>query len=195
MDKAHGGQPRYGLTITDCIFVFSRDGQRFFREDDAFMRPGPENPGNWVYGDGYPAYRLVKTPAPFGGDDEISIYSFDRHWSGLASNLNRWRIRQDGFVSRHGAYAGQKVVTKPLVFTGSEMLVNFSTSARGRMFVAIRDASGSAIKSVELFGDKVDRVVDFAADAKLSEFQGRPVVVEVDLSDADIYSFRFKGSL
>ena len=65
----------------------------------------------------------------------MSIYTFDRHWSGLASNLVRWRIRQDGFVSWHGAYAGQKVVTKPLVFTGSEMLVNFSTSARGRMFV------------------------------------------------------------
>ena len=195
MDKAHGGQPRYGLTTTDCIFVFSRDGQRFFREDDAFMRPGPENPGNWVYGDAYPAYRLIKTPAPFGGDDEISIYAFDQHWSGLASNLNRWRIRQDGFVSRHGTYAGQKVVTKPLVFTGLEMLVNFSTSARGRMFVEIRDASGRAIKSVELFGDKVDRVVDFAADAKLSEFQGRPVVVEFDLSDADIYSFRFNGRL
>ncbi len=193
MDKAHGGQPRYGLTTTDCIFVFSRDGQRFFREDDAFMRPGPENPGNWVYGDAYPAYRLIKTPAPFGGDDEISIYTFDRHWSGLASNLIRWRIRQDGFVSRHGAYAGQKVVTKPLVFTGSAMLVNFSTSARGRMFVTIHDASGRTLKSIELFGDKVDRVVDFAGDAKLSEFEGVPVVVEFDLYDADIYSFRMQN--
>lgn len=191
MDKAHGGNPRYGLTITDCIFIFSRDGQRFYREDEAFMRPGPENPGNWVYGDGYPAYRLVKTAAPFGGDDEISLYAPDRHWCGIASNLNRYRLRQDGFISRRGTYAGQKVVTKPLVFTGSEMLINFSTSARGRMFVTLRDASGRSLKSIELFGDKVDRPVDFAEGGKVADFAGKPVVVEFELFDADIYSFRF----
>ena len=192
MEKANnGGKPRYGLTVTDCVFVFTRDGQRFSRSDEAFMRPGPENPHNWVYGDCYPARTLIKTPSPFGGDDEISLFTFDRHWSGLASNLNRYRLRQDGFVSRKATYAGQMVVTKPIVFAGSEMMVNFSTSARGRMFVTIRDASGRSIKSVELFGDKVDRVVDFVADGKVADFAGRPVIVEFDMSDADIYSFRF----
>ena len=156
------------------------------------MRPGPENPDNWVYGDGYPAYQLIKTPAPFGGDDEISIYTYDRHWSGLAENLNRWRLRQDGFVSRRGTYAGQKLVTKPLVFTGTEMLVNFSTSARGRMFVTIQDGNGRSIKSIALFGDKVDRPVDFADGGKVSDFAGKPVVIAFELSDADIYSFRFQ---
>ena len=89
-------------------------------------------------------------------------------------------------------YAGQNVVTKPLVFTGSEMLVNFSTSARGRMFVTLRDETGRSIRSVELFGDKVDRVVDFAAGGKVTDFAGKPVVVEFEMSDADIYSFRFR---
>lgn len=188
------GHPRFGLALTDCVFVFSRDGQRFFREEDAFMRPGPENGGNWVYGDCYLARTLVKTPSPFGegGDDEISLYAFDRHWTGLASRLHRYRLRQDGFISRHATYAGQKVVTKPLVFTGHEMLVNFSTSARGRIFVTLRDEAGSALRSVELFGDKVDRVVDFEEGGKLSGFAGRAVTVEFDMSDADLYSFRFR---
>ena len=191
MDKAHGGHQRYGLTVTDCVFIFSRDGQSFFREDDAFMRPGPENPDNWVYGDCYPAHTLIRTPSPSGGDDEMSIFTFDRHWSGLASNLNRYRLRQDGFISRRATYAGQKVVTKPIVFSGSRMLVNFSTSARGRMFVTIRDEAGAGIKSVEMFGDKVDRPVDFEAGGKVADFAGKPVVVEFDMSDADLYSFRF----
>ena len=191
MDKAHGGQRRYGLAVTDCVFIFSRDAQRFFREDEAFMRPGPENPDNWVYGDAYPAYRLIKTPSPVGGDDEISLFAYDRHWSGLAETLYRYRLRQDGFISRHASYAGQKVVTKPLVFVGDEMLVNFSTSARGRMFVTLRDEAGKSIRSVELFGDKVDRPVDFADDGKVSGFAGRPVVVEFEMFDADLYSFRF----
>ena len=191
MDKSHGGHPRHGLVITDCVFIFSRDGQKFCRYDEAFMRPGPENPDNWVYGDCYPTRTLVKTPSPVGGDDELSIFTFDRHWSGLASNLNRYRLRQDGFVSRRATYADQKVVTKPLVFLGSEMAINFSTSARGRMFVTIRDEAGHSLKSVELFGDKVDRVVDFDG-GKVGKFAGRPVVIEFEMSDADLYSFRFK---
>ena len=186
------GHKRFGLAVTDCIFIFSRDGLRFNRTDEAFMRPGPENPDNWVYGDCYPARTLVKTPSPVGGDDELSIFTFDRHWLGLASHLNRYRLRQDGFVSRHASYAGQTVVTKPLVFTGSEMVVNFSTSARGRMFVTIRDEAGRSIRSVELFGDKVDRPVDFADGGKVSDFAGRPVTVTFEMSDADIYSFRFR---
>ena len=185
------GHKRYGLTLTDCIFIFSRDGQRFHRTDEAFMRPGPECSGNWVYGDCYPARTLVSTKSPFGGDDELSLYTFDRHWTGLASRLHRWRLRQDGFVSRRATYAGQKVVTKPLVFAGKELLVNFSTSARGRMFVTIRDEAGRSIKSLELFGDKVDRVVDFADGGKVADFAGRPVTLEFEMSDADIYSFRF----
>ncbi len=188
----NGGHPRYGLVLTDCVFIFSRDGQSFFREDEAFMRPGPENPDNWVYGDCYPARTLVRTPSPLGGDDELSIFTFDRHWSGLASNLNRYRLRQDGFISRRATYAGQKVVTKPLVFAGSEMLVNFSTSARGRMFVTVKDEAGRSISSVEMFGDKVDRPVDFASGGKVADFAGKPVVVEFDMSDADLYSFRFR---
>ena len=185
------GRPRYGLTVTDCVFMFSRDGQRFDRTDEAFMRPGPECPDNWVYGDCYPARTLVKTPSPFGGDGELSLFAFDRHWQGLPSRLHRYRIRQDGFISRRAAYAGQKVVTKPIVFAGRDMLVNFSTSARGRMFVTIRDEEGKSIRSVELFGDRVDRVVDFADGGKVSDFAGKPVVLEFEMSDADLYSFRF----
>ena len=72
------------------------------------------------------------------------------------------------------------------------MLVNFSTSARGRMFVTIQEGNGRSIKSIELFGDKVDRPVDFADGGKVSDFAGKPVVIAFELSDADIYSFRFQ---
>ena len=119
------------------------------------------------------------------------MYTFDQHWCGAASNLNRWRLRQDGFVSRRSAYDGGTVVTKPIIFKGSRMLVNFATSARGRMFVTISDFDGRFVRSVELFGDKVDRVVDFADAASVSEFAGKPVTVKFEMSDADLYSFRF----
>jgi hypothetical protein len=127
-----------------------------------------------------------------GGDDEIAFYMHDGHWSGHASHINRYRLRQDGFISRHAPYSGAKVVTKPLVFTGSRMFVNFTTSARGRLFATLRDASGQSIKSIELFGDKVDREVDFPSNCNVAEFAGKPTVVEFDMFDADLYSFRFR---
>lgn len=38
-----GKSKRHGLVVTDCVFMMSRDGASFHREDDAFMRPGAEN--------------------------------------------------------------------------------------------------------------------------------------------------------
>lgn len=191
MAREHGGEPRLGTAVTDCVFIFSRDGRRFFLEDDAFMTPGPENRDNWVYGDCYPAYPLLTAKSPLGGDDEIVIYAKSGHWSGLPSRLNRYRLRMDGFISRRAPYAGARTVTRPLVFSGSEMRVNFSTSARGWVRVTVRDIeTGARLRSVELFGDKVDRVVDFH-EGKVSAFAGKPVALEFDMADADIYSFRF----
>ena len=99
---------------------------------------------------------------------------------------NRLQVLWDDHV------VGAKVVTKQLVFTGSRMFVNFTTSARGRLFATLRDASGQSIKSIELFGDKVDREVDFPSNCNVAEFAGKPTVVEFDMFDADLYSFRFR---
>jgi len=183
---------RYGLTTSDCIFIMSRDGKTFQRDDEAFIRPGPQGSRNWVYGDCYPAYGLVPVPGDEGAQEELSIYQYTGHWMGATETLKRYRIRQDGFVSRQAPYAGARVVTKPMAFAkGRELLINFSTSARGRLFVTVRDDSGRSLRSIELFGDEVDRVVDFGKD-ELATFAGKPVTLEFEMSDSDIYSFRFK---
>ena len=99
-------------------------------------------------------------------------------------------VRLDGFVSRHATYAEQRLVTKPIVFKGSELTLNFSTSARGRIFLTVRDESGRELRSAEIFGDKVDRIVGFEGGS-LAEFAGRPVTLDFRMSDADLYSFKF----
>ena len=184
------GEPRYGLSITDCVFMSTRDGLRFHREEEAFLRPGPETDGNWVYGDCYLGRMLIETPARHGRENEFSLYVKDGYWQGQASQLARYCIRLDGFVSRHATYATQRLVTKPLVFAGDELRINFSTSARGRLFVTIRDEAGRKAVSYEIFGDATDRVVDFAEGA-VADFAGRPVVLEFEMSDADLYALRF----
>ena len=188
-----GKDPRHGLAISDCLFMWSRDGKTFRHEEDAFLAPGPECAGNWIYGNGFPVRGFVLSPGRFGDDPEYSFYVKTGGWSGKWSKIHRYALRQDGFVSYHGRYRTEKLVTRGIVFAGNEMLVNFRTSGGGRMFVTIRNEKGESIRTCEMFGDKVDRVAAFDKDA-VAAFAGKPVVVEFELSDADIYSFRFRNS-
>ena len=105
--------------------------------------------------------------------------------------LRRYTIRQDGFISRHAGVKPAKVVTKPVLCEGGRMLVNFSTSARGHLYVRVKGADGREVRSIELFGDRVDREVAFAS-GDLGSLKGREVTVEFELLDADLYSFRFR---
>lgn len=183
-------QPRYGLALSDCVFMCSRDGRKWNRCDEAFMTPGPERVHNWVYGDCYPAVGMIETASHLpGAPNELSMYAKENHWSGMPAELRRYSLRVDGFASRHGACRAQRLVTKPFVYAGKELSINFATSAAGSVRLRLR-AEDRALTSCELFGDSLDRRVAFA-EGDASTLAGRPVVMEMDLSDADIYSFRF----
>lgn len=181
--------PRYGLTVTDCVFMSSRTGTSFFRFDEAWLRPGIERINNWVYGDCYPAVGLIETKSSLrNAPDEYSIYVHDNHWGGIPTELRRYSIRKDGFCSMSAPYGQRRIYTKPLIFDGNKMELNFSTSARGYVYITIRHLD-KAIASCELFGDTLDRIVPFYGS--LEEFSGKEVTIEFTLCDADIYSFRF----
>jgi len=181
---------RFGLATTDCVFMVSNDlGRHFKRYDEAFLTAGIEREKNWVYGDCFPAYGLVETPSALeNAPDEYSMFVPENHWYAGESVLRRYTIRKDGFVSLHAPYAERKVYTKPFVFEGNKMELNFATSARGYVYVRIigKDA---AVTSCELFGDALDRIVPF--DGELGDLAGKEVVMEITMSDADVYSFRF----
>lgn len=185
------GEPRYGLAITDCIFMFTRDGLCFERSGEAVMTPGPENVAmGWSYGSCYPSFQPLLTANPLGGDPLMSFYTKEGQWMKTGTVLRRYTIRQDGFISRHAGVKPAKVVTKPLLCDGAKMLVNFSTSARGHLYVTVKGAGGKEVRSIELFGDRVDREVAFAT-GDLGALKGSAVTVEFGLLDCDLYSFRF----
>lgn len=181
---------RYGLALTDCAFMCSRDGMHFTRYDEAFMRPGPEHPFNWVYGSCYPSVGFVETPGFIPGcDNEWSFYAKHGHWTKGASELYRYALRQDGFVSLYAGGDERIIVTKPFVYGGTRLKINFSTSARGYMMIRLISENAAAV-SCELFGDSVNREVDFDVDP--ATFTGKPVTMEIRLKDADFYSWRFE---
>ncbi len=181
--------PRIGLATTDCVFMCSRDGQKWYRHDEAFMRPGPENPENWVYGDCYPTIGILETPAPLGIDNELSMFSKIKGFCKTHVQLMRYTIRKDGFVSLNAPYSGAVVTTKPFTFEGRELKLNFSTSARGHLYVTLTAEDGTTAESCEIFGDSCDRIIDF--DKDLSVFAGKSTVMQIRMRDADLYSVKF----
>jgi hypothetical protein len=184
--------PRYGLTVTDCVFMSSRDGQVWNRTDEAFMTPGPERQRNWVYGDCFPAVGLIETPGhPDGAPAELSLYVYENHWARHPAELRRYTLRVDGFVSRNATYEPQRVVTRPFVYSGRALTVNFATSAAGYLRIRLC-SNGKTLTSHDLFGDSLDARVAFK-DGEVASLAGTPVTMDIEMSDADIYSFAFEA--
>lgn len=185
--------PRFGLAVTDGLFMCSRDGRNFRRFNEAFVRPGPESKMRWVYGDCYLAYGMLATKTNIEDEDrELSFYASANDWSDGPVQVFRYTLRMDGFVSQGADFRGGRLVTKPFVFDGDHLFVNFSTSSAGHMRIYFEDKSRNIMQgydSGELFGDSIDRVVDFPCP--LSDIKGQEVVMCIELCDAEIYSFQF----
>lgn len=189
---------RGGTDLTDGLFMSSRDGTTFRRWDEAFLRPGPQGEGRWMYGDNYQSWGLVETaPSIPGGPPELSFYSSEGAWRD-DYRMRRYTMRLDGFVSAHAGFAGGEVITKPLTFTGKELVINYATSAAGSVQIELQTADGQPIHAFELadcpelYGDTVEQVVAWKSGTDVSTLAGRPVRLRFVLRDADVYSFRFR---
>ncbi len=189
--------PRYGTAVTDGLFMSSRDGFTYHRFDEAFLRPGPERRDNWVYGDGYQNLGLLETPAEDPtAPPELTLYVGENHWKG-PKKLRRYTLRMDGFSSLSARSRGE-FVTKPLIFSGKELSLNFATSAAGHVRVELQDSDGHPLPgfgladSDELFGDALQRVVTWRDQSDVSALAGRPIRIRMALRDADIYSLKFE---
>lgn len=193
------GNPRYGTALTDGLFMSSRDGRVFQRRMEAFLRPGLRYTDNWVYGDNYQNHGLVETKSDLpGAPDEISIYATEHYWRGAYSNLRRFTLRVDGFVSINAPGKGGEFTTRPLSFHGKELEMNFSTSVAGSVQVEIQNAAGRPIPGYaladcpEIFGDHLERVVGWKGGADVSKLAGKSVRLRFVMKDADLYSIRFR---
>ena len=93
-----------------------------------------------------------------------------------------------------------EVVTKPFVFSGKELVINYATSAVGGIRVAIEDAGGVPVKGFGLedcpviYGDEIERVVRWNSGSDVSALAGKPVRLRFEMLDADLYSIRFTKS-
>ncbi|MFT5031017.1 MAG: hypothetical protein ACI9VS_003479 [Candidatus Binatia bacterium] len=172
---------------TDILFMSSRAGSttydRLFTE--VFIRPGLAA-DRWGNRSNYAALNVTPT-----SPEEMSIYHKDGR---------RYTLRTDGFISvRAGAEQGT-LLTKPVTFSGSQLTINFSTSAAGALRVELQDRHGKAMPGFALadcktlVGDKIDQTVEWKGNPDLAKLAKTPVRLRFEMIECDLYSFRFQSS-
>ena len=182
--------PKYFHDTSDAIFMTSRGGNVYERTFmTAFVAPGI-GAENWVSRTNYPALNVVQT-----GPTEMSVY-VNQNYGQPTSHLRRYSLRLDGFASVHAEYDGGEMLTKPLKFDGSQLLLNFSTSAPGGIRVEIQDEAGQALPGYslddcrEIIGNDIERPVSWKG-GDLAGLAGKTVRLRFVMKDADLYAMRF----
>lgn len=165
--------------VTDLLFMTSRAGSDHYDRTftEAYIKPGLD-PKRWLNRANYVAENVVQT-----GPAELTIY----HRSG-----DRYILRPDGFISVHAGAEEGTLLTKPLIFKGRSLELNYSASAVGFVRVEILDMQGKVLAtSKNLTGDFIDETVGWENDAKIEAFAGKPVQLRFTLKEVDLYSMRF----
>lgn len=190
------GHPYPG--VSDGVFMTSRDGRTFKRWTEAIIRPGLQIE-RWVNRNNMTAWGMVITKSQIPGTpDEISIYSTEGYYRGNDCRIRRFTYRMDGFVSLNAPGAGGEMITKPIIFTGKELAVNYSTSAAGSISVEIQDTSGKPIKGYtledcrEIIGDQIEQVVTWKDGSIVGKLAGKQIRLRFVMKDSDLYSLQFK---
>ena len=142
---------------------------------------------------------LVETKSHLeGAPDELSIYVSEAGRQPEGNRLRRFTLRIDGFVSVKAPMSGCELITRPIVFDGNNLCINFSTSAAGNIRVEIQDADGKPVDGFrladcpEIFGDELERVVNWKNGSDLSKLAGMSIRLRFVMKDSDLYSIRFR---
>ena len=195
--KAINVNPGYFKDTSDAIFMTTRpiEGKEHIGFYDRTFLEGFIRGGigaqNWVSRTNYPALNVVPT-----GTNEMSVF-VNQDYAQPTAHLRRYSLRTDGFASLHCPYAGGHAITKPIIFVGRELSLNFSTSAAGGVKVGFEDVDGKAFPGfsvedcVTQIGNELDRKVSWKSGADVSSLAGKPVRLRFSMKDADIFSFQF----
>jgi hypothetical protein len=194
-----GIQQRRTDGLSDAVLLSSHDGLHWNRNFmEAFIRPGLDQV-NWggAHGNNTPAWGIIQT-----NEKEMSLYITENYGNypdqtDCIPVLRRATIRTDGFVSVNTPYSSGEMITRPLIFRGSALIINYSTSAVGFLKVEIQDKNGQPIPAftladaTEIYGDEIERIVSWKHGTDVSKLAGRIIKLRFVMKDADLYSTRF----
>jgi hypothetical protein len=179
------GDNTYFNDCSDAVLLTSRAGSDVYDRTfmETFIRPGIGY-GNWVSRTNYPLTGI------FPLDESRMMMYVSRHYMQNSWHVERLLLRTDGFASLSAPWKGGELTTKQFIFEGSELEINYRTSAAG--FVRVEIICGDDVyKSEEIIGDEIKRIVKWQNDASIVSASGKPVYMRFVMKDADVFSYKF----
>jgi hypothetical protein len=179
---------------SDVALLSTRGGNRYDRTFlESYIRPGTTD-RDWAGRNNTAAWGIV--PA---SDDPDTMYLYRQgDVAQPTACVLRYSLRVDGFSSINAPYTGGELLTRPLIFAGKELELNYSTSAAGSIAVEIQNDDGQPLPGYgltdcdEIFGDRIDGIVSWKGLTDVSALAGKPVRLRFVLRDADLFALKFR---
>ena len=181
---------------SDGVLLTSRAGSNYYDRTfmETFLRPGLSD-SDWVTRSNYPLCGFVQY-----SDSEMLMY-VNRSYLQKSWYIECLKLRTDGFASASAHWNGGTLTTKPLIFEGRELEINYRTGASGYIKVELLNEDGYVIPGLHadmcerIVGNEIRRVVKWRRDSNvdyaLCHLAGKPVRIKFYLKDADLFSFKF----
>ncbi|WP_395751551.1 hypothetical protein [Prosthecobacter sp.] len=176
-------QPKHSQV--EPVFMSSRDGVNFKRWEEPLIPITAPKDRDWNRSN-YMTCGVLQLP---GRERELSVYASEAYYQGPGSRIRRFTFRVDGCVSV-SAKDGV-VVTKPLTFDGSKLVLNLIS--RGETRVEVLDVEGKVIPGFAagdckpIQGDHINHEVVW----KGGSLAGKKVWLRFELKDADLFALQF----
>jgi hypothetical protein len=185
------GIPNEQTFISEGVLMSTRGSNLYDRTFmEAFFPPGPD-PANWVSRNALAAWGILQT-----SPTQMSVY-YPQHYTQPTAHLVRASLRLDGFASVQAGFDSGQLLTKPFLFTGTQLELNMATSAAGFIKVQVEDPTGKPFKDFsfddcpEMYSDQIKRTVKWQGSPWLTQLTGKPIRLRFQLKDADLYSLKF----
>lgn len=183
---------KYINDCSDIVLMSARSGCNVYHREfmEAFVKPGL-GPENWISRTNYPALNIVQTSS-----EEMSFY-VNHNYAQPTAHLRRYTLRIDGFTSISAKYELGKFLTKPFIFKGKDLFINYATSAVGYIKIEIQNIDGEVYKGYTfddceiIKGNEISYKVVWSNN-DVSKLENIPVRLNFVLKDADLFSLRFR---
>jgi hypothetical protein len=181
----------------DVQMFTSRDGIHWQRAGGRrpFLRLGPEGAA-----DSRMIYAFTR---PIEVGNEVWVY-YGGFRYGISEKVAlkrgayfRARLRLDGFVSADAPYSGGELITMPISFQGSHLVLNADTSGGGAIRVEMQGRDGRTIEGYdleradEINGNAIRLRVAWQGQADVRPLAGQAIRLRFVMHNCKLYSFQF----
>ncbi len=173
--------------VSDAIFMSSRDGINWSNPfKTAWISPSL-NERTWTQRNYITVAGIIER------DSEFSFYVEERYmWDDCA--IVRYTLPKHRFGSLYANSDSGQLLTKPFIFEGNGLFLNYATSATGYISVAVLDEGGNVIPGFgfeecgEIYGNELQKEVVWGGKS-LADLSGKKMRLSITLNDAHLYAF------